>query len=123
MKQDWVDVNTSKAAPEAVAMIYYFSALTDGGVYYVSDTQKLILCTCSLTRIGFEQLPKVNCKSIVQKVFRGQDPSPNQTKPEFLEKADKLDLATAFIRVLEGNIAKVRCCSIHHPPQTRHDLT
>jgi hypothetical protein len=43
LKQDWVDVNTSKAAPEAVSMIYYFSALTDGGVYYVSDSPKMIL--------------------------------------------------------------------------------
>ncbi len=43
LKQDWVDVNTSKAAPEAVSMIYYFSALTGGGVYYVSDSTKTIL--------------------------------------------------------------------------------
>ncbi len=63
----------------------------------------------------------MNCKKIVQKVFRGQNPSPNQIKPELVDKADKLDVATAFIRVLEGNIAKVRSGK-SHPPETSHEL-
>ena len=36
IRQDWIDVNTSKASPEAASMLHYFTMLTRGGVYYVS---------------------------------------------------------------------------------------
>jgi hypothetical protein len=36
MKQDWIDVNASKASPESISILHYFTTLMRGGIYYVS---------------------------------------------------------------------------------------
>jgi hypothetical protein len=59
------------------------------------------------------QIPEVSSKRIVRSAFRNQELILDKAISDVLEKADKLDVATAVIRVLESNIAKVNQSSEH----------
>ncbi len=65
----------------------------------------------------FLQLPQVSCKSVVQNIFRNQEQDFDQKTVDILKKADALDVATAFIRILEGNIAKVLSTALNFFPE------
>ena len=105
----WVTVNASQAAPEAQALIYYLSALTGGGIFYVSLCPRFSLSSFSLLKGAWSsaQVPEASCANLIRTVFRTGLVTPAAEGPSFLAKVDRLDVATACIRIFEENLAKV----------------